>query len=112
MSIFNILDDVYDVESPMEKIMSAAKKKKDKSVTVTKKEKDPFLDGFNLFANEEKKEKSHLDSVSSRGKSHIQKAKERLSNMKNILKRETLDTVDEKIIRGLVEDLENALEGK
>ncbi len=69
MSIFNILDDVYDVESPMEKIMSAAKKKKDKSVTVTKKEKDPFLDGFNLFANEEKKEKSHLDSVSSREKS-------------------------------------------
>lgn len=42
MSIFNILDDVYDVESPMEKIMSAAKKKKDKSVTVTKKEKDPL----------------------------------------------------------------------
>lgn len=67
MSIFNILDDVYDVESPMEKNMSAAKKKKDKSVTVTKKEKDPFLDGFNLFANEEKKEKSHLDSARSGG---------------------------------------------
>lgn len=46
------------------------------------------------------------------GKSHIPKAKERLNNMRNILRRETLDANDKKTIFDLIEDLEKALEGK
>lgn len=45
-------------------------------------------------------------------KSHIPKAKERLNNMRNILRRETLDANDKKTIFDLIEDLEKALEGK
>ena len=67
MSIFNILDDTYE-ESPIGWMRSSAKKKKkeEKQVQpapVTKTKTDPFLDGFNLFENEEKEEKEHLDFV-------------------------------------------------
>lgn len=46
------------------------------------------------------------------GKSHIQKGKERLKNLNNILKREKLNERDREIIMFLIKDLENALEGK
>lgn len=46
------------------------------------------------------------------GKSHIKKGKERLKNLNNILKREKLNERDKEIILFLINDLENALEGK
>ena len=46
------------------------------------------------------------------GKSHIQKGIERLRNLENILKKQLLDSVDKKIIKELIEDLKDALEGK
>lgn len=44
------------------------------------------------------------------GKSHIQKGKERLKNLENILKKQELNTIDQKIINDLITDLKNALE--
>lgn len=46
------------------------------------------------------------------GKSHIQKGIERLKNLENILKKHDLNSTDKAIIRELIKDLKNALEGK
>ncbi|MDR2733520.1 MAG: type IV secretion protein Rhs [Spirochaetota bacterium] len=43
------------------------------------------------------------------GRSHIQKGKERLKNLKNILNKEKLNTQDTKIINELIDDLTQAL---
>ena len=45
------------------------------------------------------------------GKSHIQKGKERLKNLENISKRESLNKQERKIISDLINDLKNALGG-
>ena len=46
------------------------------------------------------------------GKSHIQKGRERLKNLENILKKQPLNKTDINIIKKLMEDLKEALEGK
>ena len=46
------------------------------------------------------------------GKSHIQKGVERLKNLENILKKETLNSIDKGIIKDLINDLRKALEGE
>ena len=46
------------------------------------------------------------------GKSHIQKGKERLKNLENILKKQELNLADREITMSLIEDLKKALEGK
>ncbi len=46
------------------------------------------------------------------GKSHIQKGKERLKNLENILEKQTLNATDREIALTLLEDLKNALGGK
>ena len=46
------------------------------------------------------------------GKSHIRKGIERLKNLENILKKQILDPVDKSIIRELIKNLKDALEGK
>lgn len=45
------------------------------------------------------------------GKSHIQKGKERLKNLENISKRESLTKQERKIVEDLIKDLKNALGG-
>lgn len=46
------------------------------------------------------------------GKSHIQKGRERLKNLENILEKQTLNATDKEIALTLLEDLKNALGGK
>ncbi len=46
-----------------------------------------------------------------KGKSHIQKGKERIKNLENILKNQNLNNSDKKIAQNLLEDLKDALEG-
>lgn len=46
------------------------------------------------------------------GKSHIQKGKERLKNLENIIKRNDLPKKDKKIVEKLYRDLKKALGGK
>ena len=46
------------------------------------------------------------------GKSHVTKGVERLKNLENILKREDLSPSEEKLIKELIDNLKNALEGK
>ncbi|MBR5271035.1 MAG: hypothetical protein IKV64_02500 [Clostridia bacterium] len=43
------------------------------------------------------------------GKSHIQKGKERLKNLENILKKQQLNSSDKNIIKDLIDDLKDAL---
>lgn len=47
-----------------------------------------------------------------KGKSHIQKGKERIKNLENILKNQKLNETDRKTAERLLEDLKDALEGK
>ena len=44
------------------------------------------------------------------GKSHIQKGRERLKNLENILKKQELNSTDKKIINDLIADLKSVLE--
>ena len=44
------------------------------------------------------------------GKSHIQKGRERLKNLENILKKQELNSTDKKIINDLISDLKSVLE--
>ena len=46
------------------------------------------------------------------GKSHIQKARERVKNLENIIKKQNLCSSDLKIAKELLKDLKNALGGK
>ena len=46
------------------------------------------------------------------GKSHIKKGIERIKNLENILKKQTLNSTDKTIIKELIKDLKNALGGK
>jgi len=46
------------------------------------------------------------------GKSHIQKAKERITNLENIVKQQSLSQTDIEIANKLLNDLKNALGGK
>lgn len=46
------------------------------------------------------------------GKSHIRKGRERLKNLENILKKQTLNSSDKSIIKELIKDLKDALEGQ
>lgn len=46
------------------------------------------------------------------GKSHIQKANERIKNLKNIIKKENLNSSDLKIAEDMISDMDNALRGK
>ncbi|MBE7038557.1 MAG: hypothetical protein E7404_06630 [Ruminococcaceae bacterium] len=46
------------------------------------------------------------------GKSHIQKGKERLKNLENIIKMQNLTSEEEKIAIEIMENIKNALEGK
>jgi len=46
------------------------------------------------------------------GKSHIQKGKERLKNLENIIKMQNLNSEEEKIAIEIMENIKNALEGK
>lgn len=46
------------------------------------------------------------------GKSHLRKGEERLKNLENILRRQQLNAVDQKIIKELITDFKKALEGK
>lgn len=43
------------------------------------------------------------------GRSHVQKGKERLKNLENILSKENLNAQDENIIKKLIDDLKEAL---
>lgn len=43
------------------------------------------------------------------GKSHIQKGKERIKNLENILKKQQLNSSDKNIIKDLISDLKDAL---
>jgi len=43
------------------------------------------------------------------GKSHIQKAIERITNLENIIKKQDLNSSDSKIVNDLLNDLKNAL---
>ena len=46
------------------------------------------------------------------GKSHIKKGIERIKNLENILKKQTLNSTDKTIIKELIKDLKNALGDK
>lgn len=46
-----------------------------------------------------------------KGKSHVQKGKERIKNLENILKNQKLNDTDKKITQNLLEDLKDALKG-
>jgi hypothetical protein len=46
------------------------------------------------------------------GKSHIQKANERVKNLENIIKKQDLDAIDLEIANELLKDLQNALNAK
>ncbi|WP_158297310.1 hypothetical protein [Paenibacillus antibioticophila] len=46
------------------------------------------------------------------GKSHLQKGKERVKNLENILKKEQLSTQDKALAEALLQDLKAALSGK
>lgn len=46
------------------------------------------------------------------GKSHIQKGKERIRNLENIIRMQELNPSDSKMAKELVEDLKKAMEGK
>ncbi|MBQ9756991.1 MAG: hypothetical protein IJW15_01060 [Clostridia bacterium] len=46
------------------------------------------------------------------GRSHIQKGKERLKNLENILEKQELNITDKETTMNLIEDLKKALEGK
>ncbi len=45
------------------------------------------------------------------GKSHMQKGKDRLKSLENILKKENLSTLEEFVVKDLIDDLKRALEG-
>lgn len=45
------------------------------------------------------------------GKSHIQKGRERLKNLENIMQKQKLSQVERKMVQELADDLRNALEG-
>ena len=45
------------------------------------------------------------------GKSHLQKGIERLKNLENILKKQNLNSTDIRIIKELLKDLRDAIEG-
>ncbi|MBE6911083.1 MAG: hypothetical protein E7473_01010, partial [Ruminococcaceae bacterium] len=62
MNMFNVVTDRV-LQMGQALVNAATEKKKEE-----KKKKDPFLDGFNLFEEEENKEKTHLDFANSGGK--------------------------------------------